>query len=65
MMQEQDGIGVGIDDGCALQIDGGRFRVLTSIPDAKAHVLVSKNHEIVAYRPLPPQSDWSELDSIG
>ncbi|HWD39357.1 MAG TPA: Type 1 glutamine amidotransferase-like domain-containing protein [Fimbriimonas sp.] len=37
MMKTERGVGIGIDDWCALQIEGDRYRILASQPHAVAH----------------------------
>lgn len=45
MMRLETGVGVALDDGCALQIQGTRYRFIGSIPEARAHVVPGGENE--------------------
>lgn len=63
MMRDIPGAGVGLDDGCAIQIRGDEYRILTSQPDSKAHLLFSEGGE-VRYAPMPPHDDFRAIESL-
>lgn len=63
MMAEREGAGVGIDDGCALHIRGGEYRVVASLPGSVAHLLFSQGGD-VRESILTPHSNFRSLDDL-
>ena len=61
MIRRLGGVGVALDDGCALEVVDGRFRILTSMRGAGAWTLHRSDRRLterriprkLAYRPLP------------
>lgn len=51
--------GLGLDDGCALQIDRNRYRILASQEDSFAHRFASGS-----YSRLSPHADWRRLEEL-
>lgn len=47
MMRETPGVGIGLDDGCALEVVDEECRFITSMPGAVAHRMVGGAHEVV------------------
>jgi dipeptidase E len=47
MMRETPGVGIGLDDGCALEYVNGRYRILSSVEAATAHRVTGDSHEIL------------------
>ena len=63
MMRDIPGAGVGLDDGCAIQIRGDRYRILSAEPESKAHLLFSDAGE-VRYAAMPPHDDFRAVDDL-
>lgn len=63
MMREIPGAGVGLDDGCAIQIRGDEYRILASQPESKAHLLFSRDGA-VDYTPMPPHDDFRAIETL-
>lgn len=63
MMREIPGAGVGLDDGCAIQIRGEEYRILASQPESKAHLLFSVDGE-VRYTEMPPHDDFRAIKNL-
>lgn len=59
MMQETPGVGIGLDDGAALQYEDGNYRVLSCIEGAVAHRFTATSHRIVE-----PSDDYESFDSL-
>jgi len=47
MMRETPGVGIGLDDGCALEYVDGRYRILSCLEGAVAHRVTADSHEII------------------
>jgi dipeptidase E len=63
MMKGERGPGVGVDDGCAIQIRGDDYRIIASMPDSVAHRMEWQDgtlHE----RILEPHEDFRPLTSL-
>lgn len=56
MMRDTPGVGVGLDDCCALQVDGDRYRILSSREGARGHLVTADRYEVLTpqaqYRPF-------------
>lgn len=63
MMREIEGVGVGLDDGCALQIRDESYRVLAAQPNSFAH-RVYRLGDGVKREVLEPHSDWRPLSLL-
>lgn len=63
MMREIPGAGVGLDDGCAIQIRGDHYRILSAESDSKAHLLFSEDGD-VRYAPMPPHDDFRAIGDL-
>ncbi len=63
MMREIPGAGVGLDDGCAIQIRGEDYRILASQPGSCAHLLYSTEGEVVRTE-MPPHDDFRPLERL-
>jgi dipeptidase E len=64
MMCQVGGIGIGLDDGCAIQIEDDTYRILSSIPGAVAHRIVSDSTGL-SEDILEPHEGFRPLDAIG
>jgi dipeptidase E len=59
MMTETPAIGIGLDDGCALEVVDGEYRFLTSIEGAVAHRLMGAEHTVLEPAEVSGRvSDW-------
>lgn len=47
MMSYTPGVGIGLDDGCALEVVDGKYRFLSCIEGAVAHQLVGTEHTVL------------------
>jgi dipeptidase E len=63
MMKGESGTGVGLDDGCAIQIRGDEYRILSSIPDSVAH-RIEWVKGALQERSLPPHEDFRALTNL-
>ena len=63
MMRTESGIGIGLDDCCAIQIRGEEYRILASMEGAVAHMLSKRGDEVVITE-MQPHSDFRELASL-
>ncbi|HEY0868538.1 MAG TPA: Type 1 glutamine amidotransferase-like domain-containing protein [Fimbriimonas sp.] len=63
MMRSEPGVGVALDDNCAIQIRGEEYRILASQPGAVAH-RVQWIEGILHERQLPPHTDFRSLDAV-
>ena len=63
MMRTESGVGIGLDDCCAIQIRGDEYRLLASIPDVGAH-LVYRQGEQILREFLPPHDDFRPLSEL-
>lgn len=59
MMRETPGIGIGLDDGCALEVVDGNYRFIGCLPGAGAHRVTADTHEI-----LEADAKYRELASL-
>ena len=63
MMRTEHGVGIGVDDGCAMQISGDSYRILAPVAGGVAHRiewLGGVLHEDI----LAPHEDFRPLDSL-
>jgi dipeptidase E len=63
MMADIPGVGIGVDDGCAIQVRGDEYRILASLPGSQAHLLVSRDGE-VTHTPMPPHDDFRPIEAL-
>lgn len=63
MMRGERGVGVGLDDGCALQVRGDAYRILASIEGSVAHRLEWRDGELDE-RILRPHDDFRPLSRL-
>jgi dipeptidase E len=63
MMRTEQGVGVGLDDGCAIQIHGDTYRILASIPGAVAH-RIEWREGAVDERELSPHDTFRPLAEL-
>lgn len=63
MMRGVPGAGVGLDDGCAIQIRGDEYRILAVDGGSKAHLLFSSGG-VVKEADLPAHGDFRPLDAL-
>ncbi len=63
MMRDVPLVGVGIDDGCALQVRGDAYRVLASLPGAVAHRIEWQGEEL-SQQELPPHDEFRSLQEL-
>ncbi len=47
MMRTERGPGLGLDDGCAIQVQGDSFRILSSMPGSVAHLVEWRDGQLV------------------
>jgi dipeptidase E len=63
MMKTTPGVGIGVDDGCAVQIRGDQYRILVSQPDSVAHCIRFRG-DTLEERTLTPHEDFRPLASL-
>jgi len=63
MMRSESGVGLGLDDCCAIQIQGNQYRLLASSPDSGAHLIYRKNQELIQEF-LCPHDDFRPLSEL-
>jgi len=63
MMKTERGPGVVLDDGCAIQIQGDKFRILSSMEGSVAHRIEWVNGELKE-EVLPPHDDFRSLKAL-
>lgn len=63
MMRGERGPGVGLDDGCAIQIRDEEYRILASMPGSVAHRIEWQDGQLHE-RVLKPHEDFRPLNSI-
>lgn len=63
MMKSERGSGVGLDDGCAIQINRSDYRILASIPGSVAHLIEWVDGEL-AESVLTPHGDFRPIGSL-
>ncbi len=63
MMLAETGVGIGLDDCCAIQVRDDEYRILSSAPDSKAHLIFSLNGEIV-HEILEPHDDYRSIREL-
>ncbi len=60
MMSETPGVGIGVDDNCALHVVGDTYRVLATQPGSVAHLIPHRGEE----RTLEPHDDFRPLNGL-
>jgi dipeptidase E len=63
MMASESGTGIGLDDGCAIQIRGNDYRILGSMPECIAHRIEWKQGRLVASA-LEPHDDFRPIATL-
>ena len=63
MMRSEGGIGIGLDDGCALHIRGAEYRILSSIDGSVAH-RIEWQGEHLTETVIEPSNTFRPLESI-
>ncbi|MDR3692535.1 MAG: Type 1 glutamine amidotransferase-like domain-containing protein [Fimbriimonas sp.] len=63
MMAAEDGIGVGLDDCCAIQIKGDEYRFLVASDDSMAHLMFHQDGQVV-HRVIEPHNDYRHLSEL-
>lgn len=63
MMKTERGPGLGLDDGCAIQIRGDDYRILAAMPGSVAHRIEWRNGALDE-RALEPHDDFRPLISL-
>jgi dipeptidase E len=64
MMRTESGTGLALDDGCAIEVQGSMFRILSVAPDRAAHVIRWQDGVLIE-RKLFPFQDLQPLDELG
>jgi dipeptidase E len=59
MMRETPGVGIGLDDGCALEYVDGKYRFIACVAGAGAHRITCSTHEI-----LEPSSEFRDFEEL-
>ena len=63
MMQNESGVGLGLDDCCAIQIKDDHYRLLSSSPGVGAHLIYWQSDEI-KHEKLAPHDDFRPLREL-
>ncbi len=63
MMKVVGGVGLGLDDGCAIQIIDDQYRILASSPDAVAHRIEWKDAQLIE-QIFTPHDDFRPLSKL-
>ena len=63
MVQARGGMGVGIDNNCALEFIDDTFRVITSSPGVGAYKIY-KDHQQVVVKQIPQKSDFTPVSTL-
>jgi dipeptidase E len=63
MMKGERGVGVGLDDGCAIQIRDDHYRILSSMEGSVGHLIYWSSDEL-AEQVIPPHVDFKPLASL-
>lgn len=62
MMKSERGPGIGLDDGCAIQVQGFRYRIIASLPGSTGHWVEWQGGHLHE-RVLEPDGVWQDLPS--
>ena len=63
MMKSERGPGIGLDDGCAIQIRDDHYRILSSIAGSVAHFIEWTDDQLVEAE-IGPHDDFRPLESL-
>ena len=63
MMKKECGPGIGLDDGCAIQIKGDQYRILSSMEGSVAH-RIEWGHGVLKESVMEPHEDFRPLAEI-
>jgi dipeptidase E len=63
MMALEQGTGLGLDDGCAIQIHDDQYRILAAIPGSRAHRIEWRGGQLLELD-LDPHEDFRPLDLL-
>jgi len=63
MMATETGVGIGLDDCCAIQIRDSHYRLLSSRSEVGAHLIFRRGDEL-AHEFLPPHDDFRPLEEL-
>ena len=63
MIEKRGGIGIACDNNAAIEVVGDHYRVLTSLPNAKAYKLFKRGGCFVVSE-LPQQTEYAPLDQL-
>lgn len=63
MMKDERGPGLGLDDGCAIQVRGNQYRILASLPGSVAHRVEWVGGGLEE-RTLEPHVDFRDLSGL-
>ena len=63
MIGRTGGVGIALDDGCALEVVDGAYRILTSRPEAGAY-RVTRHRGRVEQEPIPQRADDAPLADL-
>jgi len=63
MMMTETGVGVGLDDCCALQIRDDHYRIIASKEDAGAHLFFRRDEEMI-HEFVAPHDDFRSLSEL-
>ena len=63
MMKKERGPGIGLDDGCAIQIKGDHYRILSSMEGSVAH-RIEWGHGVLKESVMEPHEDFRPLAEI-
>ena len=63
MMETETGVGIGLDDCCAIQIKGETYRLLASIENVGAHLIYRKGNQILREF-LQPHDDFRPISEL-
>lgn len=59
MMRETPGVGIGLDDGCALEVVDEKYRIISCVDGAVAHRLTADTYWL-----LHPSDEWRSVASL-
>jgi dipeptidase E len=62
-IRREGGVGIALDDGCALHVAGDHYRLLTSLPNAGAYRVIRRRGR-VEQQPLGPAHQWRPLEEL-
>jgi dipeptidase E len=63
MMMTQRGVGLGLDDCCAIHVMDDQYRIMSSEHNSKAHLIFRRGDEVV-HQIIQPHNDFRSLDEL-